>query len=163
MNLRTLKKLSKRAAPLLPLLGDNRQQFKATKAEDHHETFIGDRKHWDRRWCPPSYKRRNDCGIPRGAEIVFTTRKGSRVLMHTPWHPRKGTIMVGAISGYYEPEWGEQDAWFALDNIVRSHFELYSDEGDFLGLSRTLKTPKQILAAASEIIADAQSGGRNNG
>ncbi|MBX8803372.1 iron-containing alcohol dehydrogenase family protein [Ochrobactrum sp. MR28] len=163
MNLRTLKKLSKRAAPLILLLGDDRQQFTATKGEDHHETFIGDRKHWDRRRCAPNYKGRNDWGISRGAEIVFTTRKGNQVVMHTPWHPRKGTIMVGAISGYYQPEWDEKDAWSALDNIVRSHFELYSDEGDFLGLSRVLKTPKHILVAALEILANTQSGDRKNG
>lgn len=153
MNLRTLKKLSKRAAPLLLQLGDDRQQFPAEKLENYHETFIGDRKHWDRRRCAPNYEGRNDWGIPRGAEIVFTTRKGSRVVMHTPWHPRKGTIMVGAVSGYYEPEWGEQDAWFALDSIVRSHFEMYSDEGDFLGLSRDLNTPAQIFNAAKDIIS----------
>lgn len=163
MNLRTLKKLSKRAAPLLSQLGDDRQQFPAKKRDSYHEAFIGDRKHWERNRCHPTYQGRNGWGSPRGAEIVFTTCKGKRIVMRPPSHPRKGTMMIGAMSGYYEPEWDELDAWSALDSIVRDHFEVWSDVGEFLGLSRALKTPRQILAAAREIIADAQPGGRNNG
>ena len=41
MNLRTLKKLSKRAARYLPILGDNRQQFPAIGDENYHHAFIG--------------------------------------------------------------------------------------------------------------------------
>lgn len=54
MNLRTLKKLFKRAAPWLPLLGDNREQFCAEAHNNYHGCFIGDRKHRERSRCHPS-------------------------------------------------------------------------------------------------------------
>ena len=44
MNLRTLKKLSKRAAPLLPLLGDDRKQFPAERWDNYTGLLIMDRK-----------------------------------------------------------------------------------------------------------------------
>lgn len=156
MNLRTLKKLSKRAAPLLPLLGDGREQFPSKKHDNYHHEFIGDRKHWDRDRCHPSYEGRNDWQTQRGAEIVVTTREGRRIVMRPPTHPRKGTVMVGAVSGYYEPEWDEQDAWSALNDVVCSHFEEWSNEGELLGLSRDLHTPTQIFSAAAEMVEAAQ-------
>lgn len=152
MNLRTLKKLSKRAAPLLPLLGDEREQFSSRKHDNYHHEFINDCKHWDRDRCHPNYAGRNEWLTQRGAEIVFTTREGQRIVMRPPTHPRKGTVMVGAVSGYYEPEWDEQDAWSALNDIVCNHFEEWSDEGDFIGLTRDLRHPSQVLAAAAELV-----------
>lgn len=171
MNLRTLKKLSKRAAPLLPLLGDDREQFPSGKWENYHHAFIGDRKHWERGRCHPTYEGRNSWTTPRGAEIVFTTRAGRRIVIQPPVHPRKGTIMVGAMSGYYEPEWDEQCAWSALERIVVDRFTDWDlvevwEEREFAGdddqesdwqvgdaLTRDLSSPALILAAAREIIA----------
>jgi hypothetical protein len=40
--------------------------------------------------------------------IVYTSRAGNRISMRHPFHPRKGTIMIGGMTGYYEPEWDEQ-------------------------------------------------------
>lgn len=156
MNLRTLKKLSKRAAPLLPLLGEYRQQFRAARYENYHHTFIGDRKHWERSRCHPSYEARNGwigCGN-RGAEIVYQTRAGRTVVIRPPTHPRKGTIMVGGMSGYYEPEWDEEDAWSALECIVFQHFNTFDPEkGNYYG-TRSFPTVTSIFAAAREIIAE---------
>lgn len=47
-SLRSLKKLSKRAVPLLLLLGDHREQFRAEKGANHTNTPILARKHWER-------------------------------------------------------------------------------------------------------------------
>ncbi|MBN9033724.1 MAG: hypothetical protein BGO05_26230 [Rhizobiales bacterium 63-7] len=171
MNLRILKKLCKRAAPLLLQLGDDREQFPSEKWENYHGTFIGDRKHWDRGRCHPSYEGRNGWGTPRGAEVVFTTRAGRRIVMGPPVHPRKGTIMVGAPSGYYEPEWDEQCAWSALESLVLDHFtdwdlverwqerEFASEDAEKFewpvggALTRDLSSVSLIFAAAREIIA----------
>ncbi len=158
MNLRTLKKLSKRAAVLLPLLGDNRKQFPSERGDNYHDAFIGDRKHWERGRCHPTYQGRNGWGHPRGAEIVFVTRKGKHVVMRPPVHPRKGTAMVGATSGHYEPEWDEECAWIALDSIVRGHFldfvRMMDDDYKGSVLTRDLSSPSKVLSAARDMIAE---------
>ncbi|MCI0999176.1 hypothetical protein HWD97_03670 [Ochrobactrum sp. C6C9] len=151
MNLRTLKKLSKRAAPLLLLLGDTREQFKAKPHENYHHGFIGERKHWERRRCHPSYEGRNSWLHKRGAEILFTTRQGRSMVMSPPSHPRKGTVMVGSMVGYYEPEWDEQDAWSALEDFVMGHFCDF--DGDNLVPTRTFSSVASVIQAANEIIA----------
>ncbi|MCV9910200.1 hypothetical protein OIV19_21635 [Brucella sp. HL-2] len=155
MNLRTLKKLSKRAAPLLPLLGDTREQFPAKPYDNYHHGFIGDHKHWERGRCHPTYEGRNDWLHPRGAQILFTTRKGKPMVMKPPSHPRKGTIMVGCTVGYYEPEWDEQDAWSALQSNVESYFQEF--DGENLILTRAFPTVASVFAAAHEIIAERAS------
>lgn len=159
MNLRTLKKLSKRAAVLLPLLGDNREQFPSERGDNYHGHLITARKHWDRRRCHPKYEPRNDYRTKRGAEILHWTKAGRPVLIKPPTHPRKGTVMVGAVSGYYEPEWDEESAWRALDGLVRGHFtdwdKLEQDNVPFgSALTRDLSTPPKVLAAARDMIAE---------
>jgi len=156
VNLRTLKKLSKGAARLLVQLGDTREQFPAEAGGNFHQSFIGDRKHWSRSRCRPDYEGRNGWNMPRGHEIVYTTRSGGRMVMRPPSHPRKGTVMVGAMSGGEQPEWDEQCAWSALDGMVRWHFidigKMMRDDcppGE--ALTRDLSTPSRILAAAREM------------
>jgi hypothetical protein len=116
-----------------------------------HHTFIGDRKHWERRNVRPDFDSRNDWTTPRGRSIVYVTRKGRTVLIEPPSHPRKGTIMVGCVSGYYEPEWDEQCAWSALEDIVRAHSQDWHDEE--LVPTRTFANPAEVLSAAREMIA----------
>lgn len=151
MNLRTLKKLSKRAAPLLPLLGDDREQIPAKPYDNYHHGFIGDRKHWERSRCHPTYQGRNGWLHRRGAEIVFMSHKGKTMVMRPPSHPRKGTIMVGCMSGYYEPEWDEQDAWSALEDLVGWHF--CESDGEDLIPTRAFPTIASIFQTAHEMIA----------
>ncbi|MER8941330.1 hypothetical protein NKH82_17745 [Mesorhizobium sp. M0915] len=153
MNLRTLKKLSKRAAPLLPLLGDRREQFRA----EHHangNNFIGGtlimaRKHWER-----GRSVHGDC--IRQHEVKRPARDGRGwIYMAPPDHPRKGTIMVGAMSGYYEPEWDEETVWTALESIVSCHFTDWHPEHDGTPtLLRRLSTPRDVLLAARDMAAE---------
>ncbi|WP_425953018.1 hypothetical protein [Ralstonia pseudosolanacearum] len=147
MNLRILKKLSKRAAPLLPLLGERRKVFIAD--DDCHTSTGGhDRKHWYR-------LRVNHGGSPlRGSIKRPTMRAGSWVVLRQPFAPWPGTPMVGDFFGYYEPEWEEETAWEALLTLVFDHFTEWSMEGPKL-LRRDLDTPTRILRAAREIIAAA--------
>ncbi len=155
MNLRTLKKLSKRAAPYLPLLGDQREQFPAKRWENYHGLRIRARKHWDRNRCHPTYN-----GVAsREDEIVYTSRAGHRITMYSPFHPRKGTVMVGAMEGYYEPEWSEQTAWGALCDMVYCQFTDWGGE-EFSApiMTRTIKTPRDVFAAADEILQRASHG-----
>lgn len=152
MNLRILKKLSKRAAPLLAQLGDRREQFAARKDENYHGILILARKHWERgRSVHPD--------VGRDLEIKTPAADGKGwVYLHPPYHPRKGTIMVGAVSGYYEPEWDEECAWTALENIVYWHFTDYDPETEDLVPTRFFRTPRDLLAAAREIIAEGDKG-----
>ena len=145
MNLRTLKKLSKRAAPLLPLLGDKREQFRADREGGHVDFIITDRKHWSRSHCHPTYEA---CG----KELVYTTRAGRRTVMRSPSDVRKGTVMVGAMSGYYEPEWSEETAYGALLNLVHVHFTDWSTE--LPRPTRMLRTPREVFSAAGDMVRE---------
>lgn len=144
MNLRILKKLSARAAPYLAPLGDRRQQFLAEKHENYHGRLIKDRACWDRSRCHATY-------TGHGDEIVFDTRSGHRVVMRPPSHPLKGTVMVGGMSGYYEPEWDEVDAWSVLDGMVRDHFCDW--DGDDLAPTRKIRNPSDVFRCAEEMLA----------
>lgn len=157
MNLRVLKKLSKRAAPYLPLLGDNREQFRAEPFDNYHGLVITAKKHWERhdavhgdviRACEGGYAYQPECR--RGYRFPF-------IHVVPPLHPWVGTIMVGAMEGYYEPEWSEETAWGSLCNMVFGHFtdwDAYARE-DAKGpcLMRRLRTPSDIFKAADDMVA----------
>lgn len=150
MNLRTLKKLSKRAAPLLPLLGDMRKQFRAARDGNYiGGSVIMDRKHWER-----GRSVHGEC--VRQFEIKWPARDGGGwIWMIPPDHPRKGTIMVGETSGYYEPEWDEECAWSALENLVRCHFtDWHPDHEGTPKLLRPLGTAREILRAARDMAVE---------
>lgn len=150
MNLRTLKKLSKRAAPFLPLLGDRREQFAAVKGDNYHGLCGFPLKNWQRSPCHPSYE-----PAPWDAErFKLITRAGRHIILSEPSHPLEGTIMVGGMSGYYEPEWDEETAWGALTDIVRWHFTEYSKETGDVEPTRCLRTPREVFAAAADILAE---------
>lgn len=157
MNLRILKKLSKRAAPYLPLLGDHRQQFPAEWQDNYHGFLIRAKKHWERhvsvhadafRSCEGEYV------------IAPKCREGTRypyIHIRPPSHPWPGTVMVGAVEGYYEPEWDEECAWAALCTMVFGEFtdwDAYARD-DLTGrvLTRRLRTPSDIFRAADEMVA----------
>ncbi len=146
MNLRILKKLSKRAAPLLPLLGDSRQQFRAEKCDNYTGLLIRARKHFERLRSPHSDPSGRELSLKRPAR----DKHGGYIVMWPPHSPRKGTLMVGATSGYYEPEWDEETAWEALRTIVHHHFTDWSEDGPTP--LRRFRTPREVLAAAREII-----------
>ncbi|WP_408585962.1 hypothetical protein [Novosphingobium sp.] len=151
MNLRILKKLSKRAAVYLPLLGDHREQFRSERDDNYHGMHIRARKHFER--CPSIHTDTygND-------EIVIAprSRAGHRwpyIKVRPPVHPRRGTIMVGATTGYYEPEWDEECAWSALDKLVLCHFTDWSD-WEHLRPTRNLNTPAAVFAAADVMLRE---------
>lgn len=155
MNLRILKKLSKRAAPLLPLLGENRKVFKCDEGGDIG-FYIMDRKHWER-MCV----HHGGASCQSRPTLKYKVRRGTHwIVMWAPHDAWPGTMMVGAMSGYYEPEWSEQTAWEALLDIVWDHFTELEYVTDSTGdaewptptCTRDLSTPTLVLAAAREII-----------
>lgn len=159
MNLRTLKKLSKRAAPLLAKLGDMREQFPSERGDNYNGYLITARKHWERRRVRPDYQPRNEYLTKRGAEILYWSRAGNPILLRPPVHPLKGTIMAGGNDRGEQPEWYECNAWVALEDWVRDHFtdwdKMEQDDLPFGGaLTRDLSTSSKILAAAKDMIED---------
>lgn len=106
---------------------------------------ISARKHWERGWSVHD-------------EVYFdeikTPAKNGRgwTYVKPPSHPRKGTIMVGAMEGYYEPEWSEQTAYEALCDIVFMEFTDWREESQ--DLTRPLNNPSLIFAAAAGLIAN---------
>lgn len=154
MNLRILKKLSKRAAPYLPLLGDNRQQFPAEKGENYHGLIVRD---WNRVERVSSCHPESDFDERTAAVIAPRGRAGSThpyVHLWWPYHPLKGTVMVGEMSGYETPEWSEETAWGALTEIVFWHFTEYNPEYETLDPTRTYHCHEDFFRAADEMLAD---------
>lgn len=157
MNLRTLKKLSKRAAPLLILLGDRREQFPCPRGDGHVGGLITARKHWDRSGCHPSFEPWNNYLTPKGMPLKHVTRAGRSIVIRPPDTPRKGTVMVGGMDGGEQPEWSEETAWEALTEQVWWHFTEWDAALQDLVPTRTFRAPRDYLRAAVEITA---GGGR---
>jgi hypothetical protein len=134
MNLRILKKLSKRAAPLLLLLGDRRELFKAEKGENYHGLNLKkcDRKHWER----------------------FYIRGNHWDKIRPPDHPLKGTMMIGGMSGYEEPEWSEETAWSALRQTLMYYYFHYDEATDVMSCTRKLRSIADVFRAAEDAIVE---------
>jgi|GEM_PF-4533479 len=154
MNLRILKKLSKRAAPLLHALGDDRSQFLAGDGDSYTDLIGFDRKHWRRS--------RSSQFTGWKGDIEHRTRRGDAVvhLSERYIYPWPGTPMVGALEGYMEPEWEECTAWDSLRRLVRDHYlevvdiELDGEpDFDFISLRR-LHSPADFLRAVPDMLAD---------
>lgn len=154
MNLRILKKLSKRAAPYLVLLGDTREQFRSERGDNYHGFIIRARKHADRV---------ASCHTDMVREGMILTEPKCRastrhpfIKLYPPSHPRKGTMMVGGMSGYYEREWDEECAYGALWSWVSAHF---TDWSDFENLrpTRDLSSVSKLFAAADDMVRERSS------
>ncbi len=158
MNPRILKKLSARAAPLLLLLGDRREQFRAGTGRNYHSVFMPERTHWERHRCHPTCKPTNRWTTPRGMARRYVTRAGCHMVMEPPQHPLSGTIMVGGMSGCCEPEWNEQTAYEALEDVIFGHFFTYDVANEEEGCSRDLSTPMLVFRAAVEVVAEIAAG-----
>jgi hypothetical protein len=150
VNLRILKKLSKRAAPLLLLLDDHREQFRAEKHDNYTSTVIRDRTCFERWRC--THEREPSMSLRDGELIVRPRRGPGYIRLSPPDHPLKGTIMVGATTGYYEPEWDEETAWDALKEAVYNHFTDIDEDKEELVITRKLLTPTDFFRAAADII-----------
>ena len=148
MNLRILKKLSKRAVPYLPLIGDRREQFAACRGEGHTGLVCRDRTCWQR-----GASSHGDICRPGGVEVKWRARRPARAL---PWcyavapsAPLKGTAMVGGLSGYYEPEWEEETAYEALLSwLLWATAEVDGDDVRF----RRLRYPREVFRAADRLL-----------
>lgn len=156
MNLRILKKLSKRAAPHMVALGFTNKQFLAERWEDYTESGRHDRKHWERRRARYPMECHSDIQIkPRQGE-------GMVILSQQYMHPWPGTVMLGWTVGYEEPEWEENDAWTLLRRDVQDHWMEFreidgaEDESGCPDLEyvchRKLRNPAEILRALPEVI-----------
>jgi hypothetical protein len=156
MNLRILKKLSKRAAPLLAALGVTDKQFPAERWEDYTESSGHDRKHRERRRARHPME-------PRHTDIHLKPRRGQGVvvLSEAHLHPWPGTIMLGWNVGYETPEWEENDAWSILERTVLDHWTEYRevdvDEdvghvGYALIIHRRFRNPSDIFRAVPEVV-----------
>lgn len=93
MRLRTLKKLSKAAAPLMEkhYPGQFGESFLAERGTNYHGLRIS-------------------CHCPK--------RTDRPVSCECQYHPLPGTPMVGAMQGYYEPEWEEETSFGWLHEAV---------------------------------------------
>lgn len=158
MNLRIIKKLSKKAMPLLVKLGSGQGAFLAGRCRNYHAMHFTDRTHWDRGRCHPSHLDDGETRQAKNGAIYYRTRAGNVVSMRPSPHPLKGTPMVGGMSGYYEPEWDERCAWAELEDIVFAEFCEwidYEDEDDIgrIVSTRRLNRPADVLQAARELVA----------
>jgi hypothetical protein len=168
VNLRILKKLSKRAAPLLAALDDPRRggsKHFVSDANDPGNASTGghDRKHWERSHAVH--------GDAFGDAIAMRVRNpGSArypfIHVRPPYNVWPGTPMVGWTSGYEEPEWEEHDAWAHLCDIVfwATHDVAWGDEGeaDVVPLERC-RNPRDILMKARSLVAEKQRSGATHG
>lgn len=156
MNLRILKKLSKRAVPLLHEIGEKRTIFPAEKEDNFHGLIVRDMARLERIGSVHTDVIDRQRHV---ATLAPKCRQGTArpyVKCYLSQHPLKGTPMVGCVSGYYEPEWSEETAYGALRNWVRWSFFEYdskADEGRFI---RSFKRPSDVFRAAAELLSKNQ-------
>ncbi|RKR79224.1 hypothetical protein [Marinobacter nauticus] len=147
MNLRILKKLSKRALPLAKEAGILLEQelFPADKGECLVTLRKPERKSLDRMRVRP-----------RGfVGDRYVPGKSGEFYIALYNHPAalKGTPMAGAMMGYYEPEWEEETVWNQL--CAWTHCQITNWRADPPELEcRRPKNPSQILAKARELIKE---------
>ncbi|WP_102867912.1 hypothetical protein [Pseudovibrio exalbescens] len=156
MNLRKMKKLSKRAVPLLIALGEKGEIFPAEKGENSLSSVITDKKHWSR---SPARNGELASFLWDGYAYQPKCRKNNPckfISVCPPSHPLKGTPMIGETSGYYEPEWSEETCWERLCGLVFWHYvdEKVLFDSVELVATRDFSKPHHVLAAAREMIAD---------
>lgn len=158
MNLRILKKLSKRVAPVVQEISKHQGYtcFVADTNDNFTNTRGHDRKHWERMFS------KNGDYLCSG-DIKTKTKNGSGYIWLSQQyiHPWKNTEMIGWTYGYYEPEWEEETAWDFFKNHVWSGFNDYEsilDSEDELGLPnfqwvsrRKLNNPSQYFKAFEEL------------
>lgn len=163
MNLRILKKLSKRAAPLLLALEEAERRkvthFVSEKNDDGYIRYGGhDRKHWDRSPAVHDHPF-NDASIvigPRsraGTEYPF-------IHISPPDLAWPGTPMVGWTSGYYEPEWEEMPTWDHLVEIA-DNGAIQIKDGEF-AWGPKYPNPSAVLRWAEQYVLAAQAKARSN-
>lgn len=161
MNLRILKKLSKRAAPLVAqLCADHGLTHFVTECQDGDTNVLGhDRKHWNRYW--------SDRAEPWSSREKVVPRRsaGPRkfILLCEPATPWDGTPGVGWKSGGYEPEWEERTAWEYLQEQVESRVtDWIEEDGDEWGphmrpvLTEKMPNPSAVLRRARRMVLDGQ-------
>lgn len=157
MNLRILKKLSKRA---LPYIENERHLkdclFKAESEDNYTHTGRHDRKHWKR-----SRSVHDELLCKRDIKTKASDGNGFILLSQQFIHPWKSTDMVGWTSGYEEPEWEEETAWECLKSLV------FSETVDWVAIpgtedecgcpdhklvySRKLNNPRDYLKAIRDL------------
>jgi hypothetical protein len=144
MNLRTIKKLSKRASPLLRMLGDDSEHFPAEKGERYLGSVVCDRKHWE------LGRSTNDEIIGERMTKRPTANGDAWIWMRPPTHARKGTIMVGGMTEGQEPEWVETDAYEALCRYVFVTGSEWTGDGPVN--SPDMSSPSKVFIAAETLI-----------
>lgn len=106
MNARILKKLCKRAHPLLLQL----QTFTHIRGQEIFVVTGGEEPAWQ--WWRRKWDRKH------------LSRFERRSRRPTVWIPvLDGTVGVGCMSGYYDPEWLDAPAIDALRDVVMDHFQ----------------------------------------
>lgn len=152
MNLRILKKLSKRAVPYLERFGEKREIFPAVGGDSYTGLIIKDMSRLSRH--SSSHEDIGDrCTFVK--TLAPKCRQGTRFpyvkLYYSP-HPIKGTPMIGWMSGYEQPEWDECTAWEVFMSYVFEGFTEYHPTTGEPTVTRTLDTPSKLFRAADELL-----------
>ena len=157
MNLRILKKLSKRVAPVVAaIVKDQDAFFKADAGDNFTNTGRHDRKHWER-----TRSVHDDLFFKQDIKTKAFDGNGYICLSRQFIHPWKNTDMIGWMVGYYEPEWEEETVWDYFKGYVFQSFTSYKEIPDTrdefgtpdieLVLERKLSNPSSYLNAFLEL------------
>lgn len=150
MNLRILKKLSKRALPYLRHAAGTTDYFLAEKGCNYTGMLIAAHNDMDR--CPS----RCDTTFLEGQVIYKPKNQTGRTLPYvsmTPAsHPKKGTPMIGFMDGGEQPEWEERTVWEAFADWVHYSYIEYCPETGNVVSKPTFRTSADYFRAADALI-----------
>lgn len=164
MNLRILKKLSKRAAPLLiEIDGDDRAHWVTSDGDGEIEIGGMDRKHMDR--IRTYYQEPTSMFT-----VIVPARRDiggrSHIALYGPHTPLPGTPMLSWSGGYFDDDGVTLSAWETLerraDDAVIDFVEDGKDDEGFpihrRVVLRHLRNPSDILRQARAMAITAKAG-----
>lgn len=160
MNLRILKKLSKRAMPLLSELGLARNHWLPEDGEGEIRHLMGfDRKHMERHRCSNP-----DLIYGGGEKLIRLARRPisgrAFIAMIEPSEPWAGTPSITWSSSYESYECDGETAWEHLEIHVRDAVTDYEVTGDAeagdtdyrIVVRERLRHPSDVLRKARELV-----------
>lgn len=130
MNPRILKKLTRRADPIV------------RKLTKQHRIVVG----YDDCESVETYQR---------VEEKYLDRWNGEPNKYGYFRQLKGTVGYGEMSGYYEPEWSDKDAYSWLSSYLLYRFTDWSkvdeDSGEYPMPDVDLSTPSAVFACAEKL------------
>lgn len=161
MNLRILKKLARKARPLVIAIAEKEKRTVAIFEGFDDETPVGsagkfERKHFDR--SATRHVGSSVVGVPDSCGLLLLAKKADRkcpyIRLRSPWGALNGTPGHEWRCCYEVPEYDCEDLYSFLLSLVREHYTDFSEHGMTVHFRPNLSNPTRVFKLAKQMIAE---------